>query len=139
LRAELAARCPGLRFLPDPGADGVPWRDVGLLCLTTITDDAFYRALEAMAHGVPVVGFASQSLMRLVRQGENGWLINPGNLAAMARIIDRWETLDERARRALSDGARATVAEQFAPRRALTTILSVYARAVARDDFTGQH
>lgn len=139
LRGELAARCPGLRLMPDPGADGIPWRDVGLLCLTTIADDAFHRALEAMAHGVPVVGFASPSLMRLVRQGENGWLINPGNLAAMARIIDRWDTLGEGARRALSDGARATVAEHFAPRRALTAILSVYARAAARDDFPGQH
>jgi glycosyltransferase involved in cell wall biosynthesis len=130
LRGELNRRYPHVRFIAEHAGADIPWRDIGLLCITASDARAFQRALAAMAHGVPVVAFSTPSLASLIRPGEGGWLVNPGNLAAMARIIDRWETLDETARRALSDGARRLVAEHFSPNRTLSTVLAVYARAV---------
>jgi len=130
LRGELNRRYPYLSFIADR-ATGIPWHDIGLLCVTASGVRGYQRSLEAMSHGVPVVAFASPALARLVRSGESGWLVNPGNLAAMARIVDRWERLDEDARRALSDGARRCIAERFSPLNALSTVLAVYARAVS--------
>jgi teichuronic acid biosynthesis glycosyltransferase TuaC len=43
--------------------------------------------LEAMATGKPIIGCRHQGIEEIVRHGENGWLIQPGNLQEMVQAI----------------------------------------------------
>lgn len=106
--------------------NSVPWSEIGLLCVFCSSDAALGRALEAMAHGVPVVAFANGLLPEVVRDGVNGWLVRPGNVAAAARLVNRWEGMDDSERRALSDAARRTIAGGFSTQTALPRLLTAY-------------
>lgn len=44
-------------------------------------------ALEAMAHGVPVIASDIGGLTELIEDGNGGWLVRPGDPAALARAI----------------------------------------------------
>lgn len=118
--------------LVDVSASGViPWAEIGLLCLTAGDATDYAHALQAMAHGVPVVAFALGPVKQLVADGENGWLVRSGNLAAMAHRISFWEAQGDEARRLLSDQARRAIAGRFSPQTALAEVLGVYASAGA--------
>ena len=43
--------------------------------------------LEAMATGKPIIGCRQQGIEEIVHHGENGWLIQPGNLQEMVQAI----------------------------------------------------
>lgn len=53
-------------------------------------------ALEAMAHGVPVIASDIGGLAELVEDGNGGWLVRPGDAAALARAITYAATNPER-------------------------------------------
>jgi glycosyltransferase involved in cell wall biosynthesis len=46
-------------------------------------------ALEAMAHGVPVVASNIGGLPEMIEAGETGWLVTPGDPGELADAIDR--------------------------------------------------
>ncbi len=68
---------------------------------------------EAMAHGKPVVATAVGGLQELVRHARTGFLVEPGNPAAL-RIAIKLLLADPQLRRRLGENARADVAERFA-------------------------
>ncbi len=45
-------------------------------------------ALEAMGYGLPVMGSTRGGAGDFVRHGENGWLVAPGDLPAVGRLIE---------------------------------------------------
>ena len=53
-------------------------------------------ALEAMAHGVPVIASDIGGLGELIEDGNGGWLVRPGDPAALARAITYAATNPER-------------------------------------------
>jgi len=55
-------------------------------------------ALEAMAHGVPVIANDIGGLAELVEDGNGGWLVRPGDPAALARAITYAATNPDRLR-----------------------------------------
>ena len=120
-----------VRLIGVSGRDGIPWAEIGLLCLTTGDAIDYAHAVQAMAHGVPVIAFAQGPLQHLVVDGETGWLVRSGNLAAMAHRINFWEAQDDDARRLLSDQARRAIAACYSPQTALAEVLGVYASAGA--------
>lgn len=120
-----------VRLVDVYGSPVIPWAEIGLLCLTTGDATDYAHALQAMAHGVPVIAFALGPMQRLVADGENGWLVRSGNLAAMAHRISFWEAQGDDARRLVSDQARRAIAERFSPQTALAEVLGVYASAGA--------
>jgi len=68
--------------------------------------------MEAMACGVPVVASDLSGIPELVRHGQSGLLIPPGDTAALADAIQRLHT-DRALRRRLARGARETVCRDF--------------------------
>ncbi|MFD0685140.1 glycosyltransferase family 4 protein [Actinomadura fibrosa] len=67
-------------------------------------------AVEAMLAGRPVVASATQGLVEIVEDGENGVLVPPDDPAALAdgiaRLLDDWDGALAMAKRARDDAAR---------------------------------
>jgi glycosyltransferase involved in cell wall biosynthesis len=55
--------------------------------------------LEAMAHGLPVVGARAGGIPDKVVDGETGWLFGPGDIPALARQLERISAGPEERRR----------------------------------------
>jgi glycosyltransferase involved in cell wall biosynthesis len=71
--------------------------------------------VEALAAGTPVLATATGGVAEVVRDGENGLLVPPGDAVALGEAIRRY-TGDEELRGRLRAAAAASVAE-YAPDR----------------------
>jgi len=88
-------------------------------------------AVEAMACGVPVVATTAGALPEVLgRDGEAGFLVPPGDPAALAAAIDR-ALADEPLRRRLGACGRARVARCFSWDLAAEATVDVYRQALA--------
>jgi UDP-glucose:tetrahydrobiopterin glucosyltransferase len=81
-------------------------------------------ACEAQAAGAPVVGFARGGLREVVADGETGWLVPPGDLAAAAKAVGRVAHLDRA-------GCRGRVERLFSLDAMLGAYEDFYARCLA--------
>ena len=68
--------------------------------------------MEAMAAGVPVVATQIAGIPELVRHGDSGLLVPPGDAEALTEAIDALLASADR-RRAMGSAGRATVAAEF--------------------------
>ena len=84
-------------------------------------------ALEAMASGTPVVASRVGGVPEVVLDGETGYLVEPGDVAALR---DRLSALlaDRRLARRMGDNARAVVCERFTWAATARRCLALYAR-----------
>ena len=88
-------------------------------------DEPFgFSVVEAMACGTPVIARARGSMSELIRNGENGFLVDSLDEAVAA--VHESANLDRRA-------VRASVEERFAVERMVDDYLAVYHRVVALD------
>ena len=82
-------------------------------------------SLEAMACGVPVVVSNAGSLPEIVTAGETGYIVPPGDPAALREIIDRL-LADSAERNRLGANARAVVEERFTWHKTALRCLEIY-------------
>lgn len=80
--------------------------------LPSQTESFGLAALEAMSCGVPVIATRTGGLPELVRQGENGFLSEIGDVEDMSKHALQILT-DQGLRETLSKGARDTALERF--------------------------
>ena len=90
------------RFLPH----------LDLLVLPSYTEGLPNVVLEAFAAGVPVVATAVGGTPEVVEDGVSGWLVPPGDPAALARRILDVLGHEER-RRTMGERGRARIRSQF--------------------------
>jgi glycosyltransferase involved in cell wall biosynthesis len=84
---------------------------------------------EAMAHGKPVVASAVGGLLDLVRHGETGLLVSPGDTAGLREAL-RWLLGDADLRRRLGAAARERAREHLSWQRATAETLRAYEDAL---------
>jgi glycosyltransferase involved in cell wall biosynthesis len=83
--------------------------------------------LEAMAHGRPVVAFNVGGVPEWLDDGVGGWLVPPGDVAALARRIAATLEHPEDATR-IAKAGHERVAHEFSAAAHLARLLPIYAR-----------
>ena len=122
-RAELERRAGELgladrvRFLGAGTRDDVIalFRAVDAALLTSAWENLPHTLLEALATGTPVIATAVGGIPEVVRDGENGLLVPPRDIAAIASAIDRL-VHDDALRASLAAAAAPSVEELAEPR-----------------------
>ena len=86
-----------------------------------------HTVVEALAVGTPVIATRTGGVAEVVRDGENGLLVEPGDVAALAAAIDRFFTDAELAAR-LRANAAPSVAD-YAPEHVYGRLEQILLRA----------
>lgn len=82
-RNGLGSQVRFLGALPNP-AVGVVMAESDVLAVPSSAEGYAIVYLEALAHGLPVIATAASGAPELVRQGENGFLVQPGDHGTVA-------------------------------------------------------
>jgi glycosyltransferase involved in cell wall biosynthesis len=110
----------GLRF----------WRVLDLFCQTSLIPTVGRTLATAMAFGVPVIASDLEGLRALVKPGETGVRIPPGNSSALARTI--LELLADPVRtRALGQAGRELIRRNFDPAAEARQLAALYRRVLS--------
>ena len=121
-----------IRFMGQVSGMNDQWQYVDLLCITSRHEGLPMVALEAMAHGVPVISFALGALPDLIDQGVNGWIAPQGDILEMGKLIQLWFSLPASVKSIIRNACRQTIAHSYSYEAVLPQILEVYARAADR-------
>ena len=85
--------------------------------------------LEAWIEGKPVIGPRTAAGETLIRNGLDGWLVPPGDSAAIVEALERW--LDEPASaRQMGESGRQRVLQRYTWARTADIVEGVYLRTV---------
>ena len=100
------------------------------LALTSDNEGTPVAVIEAMAAGVPVAATAVGGVPDVIRNGETGWLVPPGDAPALYRawldILRRDDRIE-----AVILRARREVLDRFGQEQMITTMADLYRRLVA--------
>jgi glycosyltransferase involved in cell wall biosynthesis len=98
----------------------------------SVRPEAFGRVvIEAQAMGRPVIATDLGGPSETVRSGETGWLVEPGDVGALAAGLDQVLSLTADARMALGQRARASVLSEYTLRAMRDATLDVYETVLA--------
>lgn len=75
LEALKAIKTNNIRFAGLVSRMDQYWTNISLLCITSRQEGLPLVALEAMAHGIPVLSFHLGALPELIKNDINGWII----------------------------------------------------------------
>jgi len=126
--APLAGRVELLGMLDRP-AMRAAHRRCDFLVLPSYREGVPRSIIEGMASGLPAVVTDVRGCRELVRHGHNGFVVPPGEPAALARALQAMADLSDEEYSAMSEAAYATVDEGFRESAVFDRLVSTY-RAV---------
>lgn len=130
MRAAIESASQGLLSCHGLQTDMTPiWPMLDLLVMPSRAEGLPLAALEAHAHGIPVVAARCGALPDVIEHGRTGWLFDPDDLEAAAAAILKWAGLDAETRHAMFDACRKNARERYAVEARLPQILDVYRRS----------
>lgn len=121
---DLESRALG--YLSDERKVAEAYAAADILLLPTLADNLPNVVLEAMASGVPTVGFATGGVPEMVSHGEDGWLVQPGDVEGLAAGLEAL-TCHPDHRRRLGERAVERARRDYSPERFLQAHLALYA------------
>ena len=105
------------------------WPEIGLLLMPSRAEGLPMAALEALAEGIPVASARVGAMPEVIRDGENGWLFDVGDLDAIGRIVERWAREREEKGAAWRLAAWLTARDRFGVETGVDRTLEVYEAA----------
>lgn len=127
MRKDLEATSgPDVRFHGVVEDMSTVWPTLGALLMPSRFEGLPLAALEAMAHGIPVIASRVGGVSGLIEDGVNGFSFEPGDLSAAERCIVRWASLDDSQRASLRHTAHDLVARKYSPAAQVPSVLDVY-------------
>ncbi len=105
------------------------WGKIGLLIMPSRHEGLPMAALEAMGNGIPVLAYRVGALDKLVKNNISGWLVTPGNKAALSKQLQYWLNLADREKKALKTTAREHIERHFSANNAIPKFLKIYDEA----------
>ena len=129
--AELNLGEPLLRFTGYADYDAVPglYRDADIFVSPTYAEGFSNTILEAMASGLANLSCFAVGVADCLRDGENGLLVQPGDVAAQADRLERLIT-DDGLRRRIAQAGLAECRRVYSWQAVGRTIMDVYASVV---------
>lgn len=103
--------------------------DVGVL--PSLMEGLSNTLLECMASGLPVLASRVSGSEDMVREGDNGWLHEPGDRAGMVAALRAMDAVGDERIVAMGQSARATVEHYAASDRVIDRLLETYATSPA--------
>jgi glycosyltransferase involved in cell wall biosynthesis len=130
LPAEVRERCRWLGFIPDEDK-----RDLNaagqVFCMPSRTDSFGIVYLEAWLNGVPVIGANAGGVPEVISDGVDGYLVEFGDVPALANRIQLLLQRPEAAREMGNAGKRKVLAEHTWDRK-IARIAEIYAELANR-------
>jgi len=127
---DLASRDAGVSFtgfLPGQELAGV-WRNAAFTVVPSVCYENFpYAVLESFAYGKPVVASRIGGIPELVRDGENGFLVEPGDPEGLADRID-WLASNPAEAARMGRAARKEVEEVYSAETHYASVMGHYER-----------
>jgi glycosyltransferase involved in cell wall biosynthesis len=108
-----------------------------VFALSSIREGLPNVVLEAMALEVPVVATRVAGVPRLIRDGENGLLVEPGSAEQLYGALERLRG-DELLRRELAQAGRRTIEEKHSFTARMAKIAALYDQVLKRDPAVGK-
>lgn len=108
---------------------------IDVLALPSLRDGLPNALLEGMACENAIVATPVGGISDVIRDGENGFLVPPGDPSALAAAVCQLLE-DKNLRLTLGRAARRTVQEHFSPSQELQGTLAVYQKLLDRPPFT---
>ncbi len=100
----------------------------------SIDPEAFGRVMiEAQAMGVPVIASDHGGARETIVEGQTGWMFPPGDVAALAKLLEMVLGLSEDARLSLSKKAIDHVSKNFSKKAMCDRTLNVYSEVFATE------
>jgi glycosyltransferase involved in cell wall biosynthesis len=131
---ELAAAlgiAGSVRFVPPRPGLAEAYADADVFALSSRWEGLPYVLLEAMAHGLPVVGTAVDGVPEAVADGSTGVLVPPGEAEAFGKALESL-LADPQRRHRLGEAGRLRVSGAFTLEQMVGELVAVY-QEVARD------
>jgi glycosyltransferase involved in cell wall biosynthesis len=130
LEADMARNPPpcAVRFVGECRDMPAAYKLADVVVSASTEPEGFGRvAVEAQAMGRPVIATAHGGALETVLPGETGWLVPPGDAAALAAALAQALDLAPEARLALGDLAMAHVHANFTVERMTERTIAIYA------------
>jgi glycosyltransferase involved in cell wall biosynthesis len=124
-------------FFPGPTSDApAVLNEAYLLVHSSLNECLSISILEAMAHGVPVIANDIPGMREIIVDGVNGYLVPPGDAAALAGKI-RSLLDDGEMWRSFAHAGKETVRKRFDMRERSKEFVRLYREIVSRDSREG--
>lgn len=121
----------GRVHLPGWAEDVPAWvADLDVVALSSRNEGTPVALIEALAAGRPVVATAVGGVPFVVRDGVDGWLVPPGDPAALAEVLEACLADPAEAARRAATG-RAEVLERFPAERLVADMRTLYREVTA--------
>jgi glycosyltransferase involved in cell wall biosynthesis len=102
------------------------FRQAALFVLPSYWEGLPYSLLEAMAVGLPVIATPVGAIPEMIEEGHHGFLIQPGDVAALAKRMIRLLE-DQSLARQMGQANRDLIRDLYLPEAAMTRMVSIYA------------
>jgi L-malate glycosyltransferase len=91
-------------------------RAMDIFCLTSVREGLPIALIEAMAIGLPVIGTNVEGIREVIAENEDGFLVDPGNVAALRNVLIHL-IKDENRRKNLGQVGREKAVKKYSLQR----------------------